>query len=270
MKLSFDKLKEKFKQFDFANARDVAKEFVLEHYKVAGSVAVVAAMCVVCTVSLVERANNKDTSVGVMMTLSDVAQEKEAFAGNTFDVACISYDDMLTVSYDTDKLAQLEKTEKQIDEILAAKAQNKSRKDQAALEALTAKHVGPEIDPNPVAPVINVNAPSVAPTYADANGNYTYLGDFVLTGYCACPICCGAYSNMENPTTASGTTATAGRTIAAPAGYAFGTQLIINGQVYTVEDRGSAITGNRIDIFFSSHQEALNFGRRTASVFAAQ
>ena len=72
---------------------------------------------------------------------------------------------------------------------------------------------------------------------------------------------------MENPTTASGTTATAGRTIAAPSNFAFGTQLVINGQVYTVEDRGSAITGNRIDVFFSSHAEALAFGRRSASVY---
>jgi 3D (Asp-Asp-Asp) domain-containing protein len=33
-----------------------------------------------------------------------------------------------------------------------------------------------------------------------------------------------------------------------------------------VQDRGGAITGNKIDIYFSSHQEALNFGRKTVEV----
>ena len=114
------------------------------------------------------------------------------------------------------------------------------------------------------------NAPVVT-TYADESGTYVSIGDFVLTAYCPCPICCGAYSNMSNPTTASGTTATAGRTIAADTSVLpFGTQVVINGQVYTVEDRGGAIQGNRIDIFFNSHQEALEFGRRVATVYVAQ
>jgi len=47
----------------------------------------------------------------------------------------------------------------------------------------------------------------------------------------------------------------------------FGTQVVINGQVYTVEDRGGAIRGNRIDIYFSSHQEALNYGKKYVKVY---
>ena len=40
----------------------------------------------------------------------------------------------------------------------------------------------------------------------------------------------------------------------------FGTRVLINGDEYIVEDRGGAIKGNRIDIFFDSHQEGDNWG----------
>jgi Uncharacterized protein conserved in bacteria len=43
--------------------------------------------------------------------------------------------------------------------------------------------------------------------------------------------------------------------------------MLIKGVIYTVEDRGGAIQGNRIDVFFPTHQEALNFGRQTADVY---
>lgn len=78
-----------------------------------------------------------------------------------------------------------------------------------------------------------------------------------VTAYCSCSKCCGSYSNGY---TASGTKATAGRTIAASSSYAYGTKLNINGKTYVVEDRGGAISGNRIDIYVNSHSEALAWG----------
>ena len=60
---------------------------------------------------------------------------------------------------------------------------------------------------------------------------------------------------------------TAGRTIAAPPEIPFGTKISINGHIYTVEDRGGAIKGNRIDIYFESHQEALDFGVQHIEIF---
>ena len=81
---------------------------------------------------------------------------------------------------------------------------------------------------------------------------------YKITAYCSCAKCCGKTTGI----TASGTRATAGRTIAAPARFAFGTKLNINGKVYTVEDRGGAITGNKIDLYVSSHAEALAWGVR--------
>lgn len=85
-----------------------------------------------------------------------------------------------------------------------------------------------------------------------------YTVTFETTAYCPCSKCCGKSDGI----TASGTYATAGRTIAAPSNYAFGTEIEIDGNVYVVEDRGGAIKGNRIDIFFDSHSEANNYGRK--------
>ena len=82
---------------------------------------------------------------------------------------------------------------------------------------------------------------------------------YKVTAYCSCPKCCGKYSSGY---TASGTKATAGRTVAASSSFAFGTKLLINGKQYVVEDRGSAIKGNRIDMYFDSHSEALAWGVR--------
>lgn len=82
---------------------------------------------------------------------------------------------------------------------------------------------------------------------------------FKITAYCPCSKCCGKYASGY---TSSGTKATAGRTVAASSQFAFGTKLLINGKEYTVEDRGGAITGNKIDIYMNTHAEALAWGVR--------
>ena len=81
---------------------------------------------------------------------------------------------------------------------------------------------------------------------------------YKITAYCSCAKCCG----KTNGITASGKKAKAGRTIAAPRGFKFGTKLSINGKTYIVEDRGGAIKGNRIDLYVNSHSEALRWGVR--------
>ena len=81
---------------------------------------------------------------------------------------------------------------------------------------------------------------------------------YKITAYCPCSKCCGKSTGR----TASGTKATAGRTVAASGKFAFGTKLNIGGHIYTVEDRGGAINGNKIDIFVNSHAEALQWGVR--------
>ncbi|MBE5925005.1 MAG: hypothetical protein E7271_11190 [Lachnospiraceae bacterium] len=104
------------------------------------------------------------------------------------------------------------------------------------------------------------------PVYADSHGES--LGKFVVTAYCTCKICCGIYSGHNR--TASGTVPTSNRTIAVDTDVIpFGTRVVINGQVYVAEDRGSAIVGKRIDMFFMTHAEATRWGKKTVEVFLA-
>lgn len=101
---------------------------------------------------------------------------------------------------------------------------------------------------------------SSASDTSSTSGSGTYLGTFTLTAYCNCAQCCGTAGNL----TASGTVPTAGRTVAM-AGVPFGTQLLINGNVYTVEDLGTPY--GHVDIYFNSHSEALAFGLQSAEVY---
>jgi 3D (Asp-Asp-Asp) domain-containing protein len=67
--------------------------------------------------------------------------------------------------------------------------------------------------------------------------------------------------------TASGTKATAGRTIAVdPRFIPFGTHVLIDGKEYICEDSGGDIKNNRIDIYVDSVEEALSKGRHKVSV----
>lgn len=78
-----------------------------------------------------------------------------------------------------------------------------------------------------------------------------YLGRYRVTGYDTCARCCG----NTNGITASGTTATVGRTCAAPKDIPFGTVLWIEGiGERVVEDRGSAVHGNVLDVLCADHK----------------
>ncbi len=90
-----------------------------------------------------------------------------------------------------------------------------------------------------------------------------HLGDYTCTAYCGCSKCCGHNHGI----TKSGTVAKANRTIAVDTKHIpLGTKVCINGKWYVAEDTGKSIKGKRIDIFFDSHEEALQFGKQTHSV----
>ncbi len=83
-----------------------------------------------------------------------------------------------------------------------------------------------------------------------------------VTGYCPCSQCCGAFSDGI---TANNHHIQPGDTfVAADRSYQFGTEMVIpgynTGQPVEVTDRGGAIKGNRLDLFFHTHQEALQWG----------
>jgi 3D (Asp-Asp-Asp) domain-containing protein len=85
-----------------------------------------------------------------------------------------------------------------------------------------------------------------------------------VTGYCPCQKCRGKYSDGK---TANGHRIGQGDTfVAADKRHAFGTKMIVPGyndsQPVDVLDRGGAIRGNRLDIFFDSHRKARQWGVR--------
>jgi 3D (Asp-Asp-Asp) domain-containing protein len=91
-----------------------------------------------------------------------------------------------------------------------------------------------------------------------------------VTAYCGCPKCCGPH--------ARGLTAS-GRSVAYNGGqfvaadkklFKFGTQFQIpgyaNGQPVEVIDRGGAIKGFHLDVFFPNHDQAKAWGRKWMAV----
>ena len=103
-----------------------------------------------------------------------------------------------------------------------------------------------------------------------------FLGQFEITAYCACEICCGKWA-IDRPVdgagetivyTASGAVAEHGVTVAVdPDVIPMETELCIEGLgVFTAQDTG-AFTGNIIDIYFEDHETAREFGRKTAKVW---
>jgi 3D (Asp-Asp-Asp) domain-containing protein len=83
-----------------------------------------------------------------------------------------------------------------------------------------------------------------------------------VTAYCPCSKCCGEY--------ADGITANGHKIgpqdafVAADRNFAFGSELIVpgynEGRPVRVLDRGGSIKGNRLDVFFHTHEEALRWG----------
>ena len=97
---------------------------------------------------------------------------------------------------------------------------------------------------------------------------WTCLGMFKITAYCPCTECCGIYSDGI---TADGSHATEGVTVAADTSVLpFGSAIQINGEEYEVQDRGGAIQGNRIDIYFDNHETAETYGVQYHEVFVKE
>ena len=85
-----------------------------------------------------------------------------------------------------------------------------------------------------------------------------------VTAYCWCKKCCGKHSDGK---TANGHRIRIGDAfVAADKMYPFGTEMIVpgynNSQPVKVLDRGRAIRGNKLDIFFNSHHRAKVWGVR--------
>ena len=86
-----------------------------------------------------------------------------------------------------------------------------------------------------------------------------------VTAYCACTKCCGVMGGTG--ITASGKPARQGVTVAASRKIPMGTRLRIEGVgVRVVQDRLAPRYDDRVDVFFTRHEDAVRFGKKTLAV----
>jgi 3D (Asp-Asp-Asp) domain-containing protein len=111
------------------------------------------------------------------------------------------------------------------------------------------------------------NSASTASSILPANGKVVWV---LVTAYCGCSKCCGPNARGL---TASGRSIAynGGRFVAADTKvFKFDTQLVIpgyaGGEPVEVIDRGGAIKGYHIDVFFPTHEEAKAWGKRWIAV----
>lgn len=235
-----------------------------------------------------EKADNEEKEasddVDIQAAVENAAVKEEAAAENTEEPAAEqSTEDAITwlpvmledgqTGYvsadfvDVDRLYEIavsaEELERQAAEKAAAEeAARKAAEEEAARQAAAAANNNTNSGSNGN----NGNSDSykgatTTPVTATESGEC--IGTFTITAYCGCKKCSGGHNK-----TASGTTPTEGRTIAADTSILpYGTQVVIDGIVYTVEDCGSGVNGNHIDIFFSTHEKALAYGTKTVKVY---
>jgi len=89
--------------------------------------------------------------------------------------------------------------------------------------------------------------------------NLVPIGEYELTAYCPCEICCEEFAGPPlNKTTSIGTGAYEGNTIAVdPNKIPYGTTVYIEDiGVRIASDCGGAIKGNRIDVYYEEHEDA--------------
>ena len=102
------------------------------------------------------------------------------------------------------------------------------------------------------------------------------IGIFTLTAYCPCEKCCGKWGE-NRPKDEDGIPIVYGSTgielkegvsvAVDPNVIPYGSEIVIYGHTYTAQDCGGAIKDNRIDVYFSDHNRALEFAVQEAEVF---
>jgi len=121
-----------------------------------------------------------------------------------------------------------------------------------------------------IAQITETGGASVTLASRGDDARYSKVMTMTATGYCICKTCTGS----GNGITATGRQAKKGVVAVDPKVIPLGSRVWVeteNGSyVYgaaIAADTGGAIKGNKIDLCFGSHQEALNFGRRTVKVY---
>jgi len=103
-----------------------------------------------------------------------------------------------------------------------------------------------------------------------------YLGKYTVTAYCGCEICCGDYALNRTKGIvygASGVELQEGVSVASS--LPFGTNLIIEGNKYTVQDKTAEWIEDKyedkiIDFYFENHSDAVDFGKQVKDVYVIE
>ena len=103
--------------------------------------------------------------------------------------------------------------------------------------------------------------PEEVPAEEVNEAEWVYYGNCRITHYDDCAECCGVAGNA----TASGVYPTPQHTVATGEDLPFGTELLINGQVYVVEDRG--VEPYQVDIYVPDHLQAVEMGMYYTDVY---
>ncbi len=216
------------------------------------------------TVTVSDGSQQISVTVFGFATVSN-AMAKSGIVLDPYDQLNMSLDTMLkqndnvAITYDT----------------LSATAELLAQQQQQTLEtgsAVASTAIAASVQPTSTANDSATDIPSNSVQTSAGALIYTQILDVTATAYD--PSSCYPYAGT---TTASGTSPMEYRTIAAWKGLPFGTRVYIpyfdsapNHGIFIVEDRGGAITENKIDIFYDNHQEALQFGRRTLQLYVLQ
>lgn len=116
-------------------------------------------------------------------------------------------------------------------------------------------------------PPIEIPTVEEHPDAQEVSPKRFYIGDFRLTTYCSCYKCCDKWAlnrpkdenGKEIVYGAAGIRLVEGVSIAVdPDVISYGTVVEFDGKTWIAHDTGGAIKGARIDVYFESHERALN------------
>ena len=263
----------------FSSSAQMLSENLKKYLKRAG-IAVVTTSLGIASVITVASDDSVVSSDAKMLAVAEA--DVSVIEDTKVEYSKIEYTDLQYSVSETEQMAKVEKTGQNAGAVALAKDEESDVKTVNAVLTTRTESTTEKVTTEATAEVTTTekateasNSESVQQTTTtetttitvevedDSLESGTYLGTYTATAYCGCSQCCGKSDGV----TASGTKATQGRTIAAPGTFPFGTELIINGHTYVVEDRGGSISGKRIDIYFDSHSDALAFGRQTVEVY---
>lgn len=105
----------------------------------------------------------------------------------------------------------------------------------------------------------------------EPEAEYVSLGEFKITAYCSCAKCCGEWANKRPDGIvygACGKELVADYSIAVdPRVIPYGTTVYFDGREHIAHDCGGAIKENRIDLYMSTHEAALEWGVQYHDVY---